>query len=353
MAKKDVLFFGLHRPNRSPSQRYRIEQFLPFLEANAVQYDYDYLLNEKRDKIFYAPGNLMGKAFIVLYSLVKLFWLSFFKVKQYKTVFVQREMMMLGTAFFEKQIAKRTRLVFDFDDSIWMQNVSEANKRWAFLKNAEKTKEIIKVSDLVIVGNSFLADYAKQFNTKVEIIPTLIDTNEYKRNTPYQEKKDGSVCIGWSGSQTTIEHFKLAIPYLMQLKEKFRDKIYFKILGDATFQNDALNIQGVEWQRSTEIAELEEFDIGIMPLPKDEWSKGKCGLKGLVYLSMEIPAVMENHGVNAEIISDGENGFLAKTNEEWITKLSNLIEDYSLRRQFSEKGKKIIDNNYAVKVYKE
>jgi len=351
MAQKDVLFFGLHRPNRSPSQRYRIEQFLPYLDANKVTYDYDYILNEKRDKIFYAPGNLIGKAYIVFFGLMKLFWLCFYKAKKYKTVFVQREMFMLGTAFFEKQIAKRTRLVFDFDDSIWMQNVSAANKKWAFLKNADKTKEIIEVADTVIVGNQYLADYALQFNQNVHIIPTLIDTNEYKRTSALQAKANGKVCIGWSGSQTTIEHFKLAIPYLLKLKEKYGNTIYIKVIGDESFQNEALGIQGIKWQRATEIAELEEIDIGIMPLPQDEWSKGKCGLKGLVYLAMEIPAVLENHGANKEIIQDGVNGFLASNENEWIEKLFLLIENESLRKEFSQKGKVMLDEKYAIKAY--
>lgn len=353
MAQKDVLFFGLHRPNRSPSQRYRIEQFLPHLEKNNITYDYDFILDEKRDKIFYAPGNLFGKAYIVIFGLLKLLWVCFFKVKKYKAVFVQREMFMLGTAFFEKQVAKRTRLIFDFDDSIWMQNVSEANKRWAFLKNADKTKEIIEVADLVIVGNEFLATYAKQYNNKVSIIPTLIDSEEYKRRNPYKAKNNGAICIGWSGSQTTIEHFKLAIPYLIKLKEKYGNQIYFKVIGDETFQNEALGIQGVKWQRNTEMFELEEIDIGIMPLPQDDWSKGKCGLKGLVYLAMKIPAVMENHGANKEIIQDGESGFLASNESEWIDKLSILIENSNLREQFRQKGILVLEQYYSINAYKD
>lgn len=351
--KKDILFFGLHRPNRSPSQRYRIEQFLPYLDQRKVSYDYDFLLNEKRDALFYSPGKLFGKAYILFYSLLKLTYIAFFKASSYKQVFVQREAFMLGTAFFEKQISKRTRLIFDFDDSIWMQNVSQANKRLSFLKNAAKTSEIIACADLNIVGNTFLLDYAKQYSEKNLIIPTCVDTEEYKRTSELKEKNDGKVCIGWSGSLTTIEHFKLAYPYIKMLKKKFGERIYFKVLGDANFSDKELDIRGVQWTRETEINELEEFDIGIMPLPEDEWSKGKCGLKGLVYMAMEIPAVMQNHGANKDILQNGKEGFLCSDKQEWVDCISELIENADLRIKLGQAGRKRILESYSIESQKD
>lgn len=349
-SKSKILFFGLHRPNRSPSQRYRIEQFLPYVKEKDITYSYDYLLNENRDKAFYTPGNYLYKIWIVVFSIFKLTKITFFEAKKYKYIFIQREAFMLGTAFFEKQIAKRSMLIFDFDDAIWMQNVSEANKKLAFLKNAEKTSEIIKVADKVVVGNQFLADYALQFNSNVTIIPTCIDTEEYKPNE--KKKKKEKVCIGWSGSQTTIEHFKLIEPVLFQLKQKYQERIYFKVIGDENYINEALGIKGIKWNRKTEIQELEEIDIGIMPLPHDEWTKGKCGLKGLVYMSMEIPAVMENVGVNGQIIQNGENGYIASNKAEWLNTLSVLIENKELRDKLGMVSRKFIQSNYSVDKYK-
>jgi glycosyltransferase involved in cell wall biosynthesis len=347
-SKKDILFLGLHRPKRSPSQRYRLEQFLPFLKENGITYDYQFLLTEEMDKSFYAVGHYFSKALIVFKSTLMLLKITFLEAQKYKTIFVQREAFMLGTAYFEKQMAKRARLVFDFDDSIWMANVSSANARLAFLKNANKTSEIIKVADCNIVGNDFLANYARQFSNKVYLIPTCVDTIEYSRSTPIQVKKDARVCIGWSGSQTTIEHFKLLVPILERVKEKYKNKVYFKVVGDSSYQNKELHIIGVKWTKEGEINELEEIDIGVMPLPKDEWSKGKCGLKALVYMSMEIPAIVENHGVNSKIISNGVDGFLCNNEEDWILKLSNLIEDEQLRKQIGLQGRKSVLEKYSV-----
>lgn len=346
--KKDILFIGLHRPKRSPSQRYRIEQYLPYLDSKGIKYDYAFLLDEEMDASFYAQGHYLAKGIIVFRSFFKLLNITFIKSNRYHTVFVQREAFMLGTAFFEKQIAKRAKLVFDFDDSIWMANVSAANAKLAFLKNPQKTEQIIEVADHTIVGNSFLAAYASQFSKKVSIIPTCVDTDEYHRTIKFEAKDDGRVCVGWSGSQTTIEHFKLLEPVLLKLKEKYKEKIYFKVIGSPNYKNDLLNIVGVKWIKETEIHELEEIDIGVMPLPKDEWSKGKCGLKALVYMSMEIPAVVENHGVNNEIIQNEKDGLLCSSDEEWIEKLSFLIENESKRKEIGVNGRQRVLAKYSI-----
>lgn len=350
---KKVLFVGLHRPNRSPSQRYRIEQFLPKLDNNKIKYDYSYVLNEKRDKIFYKPGKILGKIWIVIFSTLKRLYEVLFLAQEYDYIFVQREAYMLGTAFFEKMYAKKSKLIFDFDDSIWLLDVSQANKKLAFLKNPNKTAEIIKAAHLVIAGNKYLANYARKFNENVVIIPTCIDTEEYNRNSEYTKKETEKVCIGWSGSQTTIEHFRAFEPVLIKLKKIHKEKIYFKVIGDGTYENKQLSIKGKAWKRSTEIKEIEEFDIGIMPLPHDKWTEGKCGLKGLVYMSIKIPAVMQKVGVNIQIVKDGQNAYLAKTEEEWIEKLSILINDFNLRKKIGEAGNATILNLYSVKSRKD
>jgi glycosyltransferase involved in cell wall biosynthesis len=348
MSKKDILFFGMHRPDRSPSQRYRIEQYFSFLEKNDVSFDYDYILDENMDKVFYSPGRILGKLWIVVYSVFKLVRLSFFGVNRYKKVFIQREAFMLGTPFFEKQIAKKVPVIFDFDDSIWMHHVSEANKKLAFLKNPLKTAEIIKVCDKVIAGNSFLAEYASKYCEQVQVLPTVLNTEEYKRKNKLVEKESKAVCIGWSGSLTTIKHFQLAVPVLRILKHKYGDRLYFKVIGDENYQEETLGIQGIKWTRETEIEELEEIDIGIMPLPNDKWSLGKCGLKGLVYMSMEIPSVVSPVGFNKEIIEDRKDGFFCDAEQDWFNVLSELIENPVLRKQVGRQGRMTIEERYSV-----
>lgn len=344
LSMKKLLFVGLHRPDRSPSQRYRFEQFQPYLEEHGFAITYFYLIRAQDDQKFYGSGHYFAKAFILCRSLLLLIGLLF-RAGKYDLIFVQREAFMLGTVFFEQILAKKAPLVYDFDDAIWLQNVSAGNKALSFLKDAQKTEKLIALADLVLAGNAYLADFARNFNEQVALVPTVVDTNKYKRVAASPREQ---VCIGWSGSFSTIPYFEYALPALKILQQKYGDRVYFKVIGDASYYNKELNIRGVAWSSATEVAELSEIDIGIMPLPNDEWTKGKCALKGLLYMSLEQAAVLSDVGVNGTVIQDGVNGFLASSTEEWVEKLSILIENPTLRQQIGQAARQTVLEQYSV-----
>jgi len=346
-----ILFVAAHRPDRSPSQRFRFEQYLPYLKEKGFDYDFAFLISESGDKIFYQPGNYFIKSYIFLKSfMIRL--LNSIKANEYDIIFIQREAFMTGSTLFEKLFSRsRAKIIYDFDDAIWHFDVSEGNKKFGWLKNPGKTARIISLADLVFAGNQYLSDYALHHNDHVVIIPTTIDTDEYVRH----EMRDNPqpVCIGWSGSITTIRHFELAKPFLVKLKEKFGDRIEFKVIGDKSYKDNFLGIKGIDWNKKDELKELSSFDIGIMPVPDDEWSKGKCGLKGLQYMSLGIPTIMSPVGVNAEIIQHGVNGFLASSVEEWCEIISKLILDAGLRKKIGEEARKTVVERYSVNSQKE
>lgn len=346
-----ILFVAAHRPGRSPSQRFRFEQYLSFLKKNGFEYDFSYLISEKDDKTFYQPGNISNKIFFFAKSIYRRLS-DAINANNYDIIFVQREAFMTGSTFFEKRFSKsKAKLIFDFDDAIWHLDISEANKKFEWLKHPGKTAEIISVADLVIAGNQYLADYARHHNDHIVIVPTTIDTSEY---LPRKRESDNNpICIGWSGSLTTIKHFEMAVPFLKMVKEKFGERICIKVIGDSSYVNTQLNIKGINWNKQDELKELNEIDIGIMPLPDDEWSKGKCGLKGLQYMALGIATVMSPVGVNSEIIKDGMNGFLASTNQEWFEKISMLIESETLRNKIAEAGRGTVEEKYSVNAQKE
>jgi len=348
--KKKVLIICLHRENRSPGQRFRYEQYISFLEKQGYHFDRSILLNEKDDKAFYSKGRYFKKGIIFLKS-----WMirtrDWMRMNRYDIIFIFRDALVTGSTFFERRFARsRAKIIYDFDDAIWMQGVSDVNKNLAFLKNATKTADIIKISDLIFAGNRFLADYAAQFNKNIAIIPTTIDTDQYIA----VENKDhnGTVCIGWSGSFSTIQHFATAIPALKRVKEKFGARVNFKIIGDASYYCKELETQGVAWKAATEIKDLSEIDIGIMPLPDDDWSKGKCGLKGLQYMALEIPTLMSPVGVNTEIIDHGVNGYLPRSEDEWVELITELVNDKEKRKAIGKAGRKTVIDRYSVSAIK-
>ncbi|MCH2023544.1 MAG: glycosyltransferase family 4 protein [Saprospiraceae bacterium] len=346
---KKILFMGLHRPDRSPSQRYRFEQFQPYLEQHGFIIDYFYIIREQDDIKFYSSGNYFTKMIILFRSIFKLVIKSF-SAHKFDLIFVQREAFMLGTVFFERLFSRKTRMIYDFDDSIWLQVVSEGNKSLSFLKDANKTSKLIGMADVVFAGNSFLNNYALKYNSNSKLVPTVVDTDNYSPKTIASIDR---VCIGWSGSFSTIPYFEQVLTALKKIKEKYGDKIYFKVISDKYYFNEELDIYSVIWSSAIEVEELSEIDIGIMPLPDDEWTKGKCALKALLYMSMGQAAVLSPVGVNEGLIEDGVNGFLARTNEEWVDKLSLLIDNTSLRATMGDKARKMVVDQYSVLAHKD
>ena len=337
---------------RAPGQRFRFEQYFTFLEKAGFACELSYLISEKDDKIFYQKGRFIPKALLTFKWFLKRAR-DLKRIKKFDIVFVCREALMTRSIFFEKGIKKqKVKFIFDFDDSIWLQNVSDANKRFVWLKDAEKTSRLIKLADMVFAGNNYLASYAKKFNGNIKIIPTTINTEKYFRLST-EKVSNKKICIGWSGSITTIMHFEFAIPFLKKIKEKYNNNITFKVIGDSSYRNEELNITGNAWNEENEIQELSDFDIGIMPLPDDEWAKGKCGLKGIQYMALEIPTIMSPVGVNTEIIQDGVNGFLAGDVDEWVEKLSLLIESSALREKLGKAGRQTVLEKYSFESQKQ
>jgi glycosyltransferase involved in cell wall biosynthesis len=222
-------------------------------------------------------------------------------------------------------------------------DTSDGNKKYEWLKNPEKTVRNIRYADMAFAGNTYLANYARSCNAHVKIIPTTIDTNFHK---PIAKKND-QLIIGWIGSHTTIKHFEYALDFLTIIKKKY-SQIEIRVVGDEEYINEALNIKGIAWSSATEVELINTFSIGIMPLPNDEWAKGKCGLKGLSYMACEVPTIMSPVGVNTEIIQHGKNGFLASTTNEWITCLSRLIDDTALRESMGKAGRQTVLEKYSV-----
>lgn len=342
---KRILYIVPHRFNRSPGQRFRCEHFIPILRENGYQITYSNILSQWDDSYFYQSGKYIAKLFIFCKAFIHRCF-DVLRARKYDAIFIYREAFMVGTTLFERALKKSgTPIIFDFDDSIWLQDISEGNKNLSWMKRPEKTNEIIQLSNLVIVGNQYLANHALGWNKNVVVIPTTIDTKYHK---PIVKDSKSVVCIGWTGSETTIRHFKLIISVFKRLREKYGNKVSFAQISNVSLDVPEIDLELIRWNAATEVSDLQKFDIGVMPLPDDEWAKGKCGFKGLQYMAMEIPTVMSPVGVNTEIIEHGVNGFFAKTEEEWFNVLCRLIDDAQLREIVGKRGRQTVIERYSI-----
>jgi glycosyltransferase involved in cell wall biosynthesis len=198
----------------------------------------------------------------------------------------------------------------------------------------------------VVVGNEYLAAYARGFNDRVTVIPTTIDLDEYLPHETYVDRSP--VAIGWSGSRTTLAHLRTLDRVLRQVAAQVPVRLH--VIGTDVYPIEGVEAHVAEWRPDTEIPELSRFDIGVMPLPDEEWARGKCALKALQYMAMGVPTVTSPVGVNADIIRDGENGLLASTEEEWVAKLVALVQDARLREHLGRAGRITVEKEYAASI---
>ena len=346
-----VLFLANHRPGRSPAQRFRFEQYLSYLESRGIECHFSWLISESDDVTFY-KGSVSQKLLLASRAFKKRF-LELFNgvVRNADIIFVSREALFFGPPLFEYLAYRlKKKIIFDFDDAIWLSPVSHYNQKFSWAKWPTKTDSLLRLSHLVVAGNDYLADYAKAFSENVEIIPTTINVDRY---VPNSLRRSGPVRIGWSGSFSTISHFESILPALLHIKREFGEQVEFILIGDQYYSNIKLNITALPWNLMSEISDLHKFDIGLMPLPDDDWAKGKCGLKGLQYMALGIPTIMSPVGVNRGIIRDGVNGFLATTQDEWIAKLRLLVSNGDMRDKLGAAGRLTVLSDYSVHRWKD
>lgn len=342
---KRILFIAPYPRAQAPSQRFRFEQYIPALKDAGYEVDVRPFLSEKDWAPLYKQGSFARKGWSMVRSFMKR-WGLLTKVRRYDYVFIHREAAMIGPPVFEFIIAKvlRKKYIYDFDDAIWLPNYSQSNAKFHRLKAYGKVKKIIRWADTVVVGNSFLAEYAKQYNDNVQIIPTTIDLdNVHNKVTGHQEDV---IRIGWTGSHTTMEYLPQLVPTLKELEKSY--PIKFRVISNHPPEIDLDCLEYVEWNKTTEIEDLAAIHIGVMPLKDSVWAKGKCGFKGLQYMSLQIPSVMSAVGVNTEIIEHGINGFLCNSDDDWHEILLALIQDIELRKTIGLAGHHTVKDRFSV-----
>lgn len=329
----------------SPGQRFRIEQWEPILREGGVEITYAPFENDELRSVLYKGGQVMTKISAVTRNMMRRRD-ELSKAADYDLVYIFREAAILGPPWFERKIARSgVPIVFDFDDAVFVSYKSPSNGYLSYLKFPAKIAEICKLSKHVMAGNEYLADYARQTNANVTIIPTTIDTDKYQ----YLERPAGPeiITIGWSGSFSTIQHLDTVRDVLQDLAkdETFR----LRVIGTPAYDLPGVDVEAVQWRSDTEIDDLQKIDIGLMPLPDENWTKGKCGLKALQYMALGIPTICSPVGVNSTIIQDGVNGFLAGDKAEWIEKIKRLIHSAELRRELGRAGRETVENEYSAK----
>jgi glycosyltransferase involved in cell wall biosynthesis len=329
----------------NPSQRYRIEQWEPLLRERGVEIAYRPFESEELNAVLYEPGHWGRKLRLVSRSLARRA-AHVREARGYDAVYLLREAALLGPPLFERLLRRSgAPLIFDFDDAVFERYVSPSNGYLSYLKFPGKTRTVCRLAAHVMAGNEYLASYARRVNRRVTVVPTTVDTARY---TVEPRAANDVPVIGWTGSYSTVQHLRTLAGALrrLALTERFR----LRVIGAPGVSLDGfegLDVEVLPWRSETEVEDLRPLDVGVMPLPDEPWTRGKCGMKALQYMGLGIPAVCSPVGVNSEIVRDGESGLLAATEDEWVEKLTLLLRSAELRARLGRAGRATVEERYS------
>lgn len=339
-----VVAFVPYPLGTAPSQRFRLEQWAPHLEARRISVEFRPFATRELVKLLYRPGLTVRKVVGLARTMAA-------QVRRmpapgdFDVAVVHRNMSLLGPAVLEQRLARHTPIVYDFDDAIHLLHTSDANRAFGWLKFPAKTAQICSLARSVTVGNEYLAAFARRYNRNVEVVPSSVDTAVYTPG-PARVPRVQPV-VGWMGSSTSQTYLEPFSPLLSRL---VREGLRFRIVSDRRPESFEFPFEWAPWSAHAEVSDLRDFDVGIMPLPDTEWAKGKCAMKLLQYMGVGVPSIGSALGGNLEVIRDGENGYLAGSEDEWIDKTLRLARDPALSRRVGAAGRETVLARYSAEV---
>lgn len=326
------------------SSRYRTFQYLPKLEQSGVVckvsplFDDAYLSNKYRYGSGTKSDMLRGLARRI--QAIMTAW-------RYDLVVVEKEFLPYFPALFEWIFTLfGGRYIVDYDDALFHQYDKHRNPLVRKLLGS-KISTVMRLSQMVITGNTYLANYAKLAGAKrVEIIPTVIDLDRYSVRSKKTESE--VLTIGWIGSPTTAIYLQEIASVLANV---CRDGIArVQLIGSGSVELAEIEPEILQWNDKTEAQLMHGFDVGIMPLPDESWARGKCGFKLIQYMACGLPVIASPVGVNSQIVEDGVNGFLAGNDQEWEEAIGRLAADKVLRKKMGKRGRAKVVSEYSLQV---
>lgn len=255
----------------------------------------------------------------------------FKKTANFDGVFIHKKRLNSFDAFWLRRYAQK--IIYDFDDAVMY---SDKNPDRPSRKRQKSFQRTIQLADMVIAGNSYLAEHAGRFHLNVNILPTGLDTQAYKPKT--EPKSDNKLWLVWIGSKSTLKYLSEIKPVLEEIGSRFGN-VVLRIICDEFLHLKNMEVQECRWSEHRQADDLATSDIGLAPLPDNRFTKGKCGFKILQYAAAGLPVVASPVGANAEYIQDGTNGFHAVDGSAWIEKISLLLKDTELREQMGRMGR--------------
>jgi glycosyltransferase involved in cell wall biosynthesis len=347
-----VLFLTGH-PIEDASVRYRVYQFVGPLEKAGYSCTIAPFTTATLFTALQHRRKLATKALHTVYCTARrLFRLA--SLSKFDIVVIHREAFPFLAPLVERWILRaHPRIVFSFDDAVHIGHgdVSPSNHPWLYrAKYGKGYDEVIRDSAHVIAGNRILAEHASAHNANVTVIPTVIDCQHFRFRQRRLED-EVPVTIGWMGSRSTVRYLVQIEPVLRDIARVHRGRVRFRFFGASEYNLDVPDFRSLPFSLDRELQHLHSLDIGLMPMPDTEWTRGKCAFKAIQYMATGVATVASPVGITPDVIQNNVSGILANSNNEWFQALDRLISDAGLRERVAIAARHRIEQLYSLQVW--
>lgn len=338
-----VLFLTRY-PVEGASSRYRVFQYLGHLEELGVTADVQSFMDTNMYHLSLAPGRTGAKIWATHKAIARRIW-ALRRWRRYDALYLQRELLPFGPPIIERWLRRRGAvLFFDYDDALFIKKASRYNRLATMFRSGDKTRDLFRIAHCVVAGNTWLQDAATKSGAERAV---TLDVAENTTRIPMHKAHSNTepVTIGWLGSPSTVKYLRVIEPVLRDLARRY-PKLRWEIMGGHQFSMDGVDWQISDWSLDEELKALARFDIGLMPLPPEDWAKGKSGGKARTYMAAGVVPVVSAVGYNLELIRHAETGYLCETPEDWERHLVEVIEDADLRQRIALEARMEIEHRF-------
>jgi glycosyltransferase involved in cell wall biosynthesis len=316
------------------TSRIRFLQYLPYLKGIDVHVA-PFLEDDYVKSLFSGRRSAM--------AVVTAYWRrirQLLAIRGFDVLWVEKELIPWIPAIPERLLARP--YVVDYDDAVFHNYDLNPNPLVRFLLR-NKIRAVMSRATTVVVGNDYLADYARRAGApEVQYVPTVVDLNHYPLEPA---RRSGTFTIGWIGSPWTARYLPAIAPALKEICAQ--GKVRVMLIGSGNVDL-GVPVEVRVWSETTETRDIQEMDVGVMPLPDKPFERGKCGYKLLQYMACGVPAIASPVGANSSIVEEGVTGFLASSPEEWVRALTSLKHDATRRTAMGKAARLKVEHTYSV-----
>ena len=334
---KKVLGLALYGP-LAASTRYRLGQYVPGLAEHGIDLDIRYLLGD-----VYLRRTFGGESMPWL-SMLQAGWNRFGDLlhqSRYAAVMLHCELFPLVPGWAERALLQKPYL-YDFDDAFYLKYRTGRLRRLGGLLGG-KFDSVMTGAAAITAGNHVLAAYAQQHNPNTHFLPTVVDTTRYK---PEQRARGRELVLGWIGSPSTAPYLAELVGPLTALGRE--GPVRLVVIGGRAPQIENVTIEEREWSEATEVALINCFDVGLMPLPDAPWARGKCAFKLIQYMACGVPVVASPVGANVDVVQ-ADCGLLAGNESTWLEALRTLRDQPQRAREMGMAGRERVERDYSLR----